>query len=116
LRQYQTSNCCNCEKCYRTILAILAEGKNPNLFGFSVTPTDIKRIISEIKYKINISYPEFYQNIQKAIEANIENINNPDVKKFAHYPIHKINTNIRKRIRRWIENSFFHTIIMKFKQ
>ena len=27
-------NCCACEKCYRTICAILAEGENPASFGF----------------------------------------------------------------------------------
>lgn len=28
------SNCCNCEKCWRTILAIYAEGENPREYGF----------------------------------------------------------------------------------
>ncbi len=28
------SNCCNCEKCWRTILEIYAEGSNPRDFGF----------------------------------------------------------------------------------
>lgn len=29
-------NCCNCEKCLRTILGIVAEGKNPCHFGFRI--------------------------------------------------------------------------------
>ena len=29
------SNCCNCEKCWRTILGIYAEGQNPKDYGFN---------------------------------------------------------------------------------
>ena len=32
------SNCCVCEKCMRTLYAILAEGYRPEDFGFSLTP------------------------------------------------------------------------------
>ena len=35
--QKSLTNCCNCEKCYRTILGILAEGENPNNFGFNIS-------------------------------------------------------------------------------
>ncbi len=31
------SNCCNCEKCWRTILAVYAEGFDPRDFGFEYT-------------------------------------------------------------------------------
>ena len=29
-------NCCHCEKCYRTISAILVEGENPKNYGFAI--------------------------------------------------------------------------------
>lgn len=40
------SNCCNCEKCWRTILGVYAEGFDPHDFGFDYDDFDtiIKRI------------------------------------------------------------------------
>lgn len=46
------SNCCHCEKCYRTIAAILAEGANPVAFGFYNTEqnlADMQRYIIDGK-------------------------------------------------------------------
>lgn len=31
---FRDSNCCECEKCFRTVLGIVAEAANPNDFGF----------------------------------------------------------------------------------
>ena len=40
------SNCCNCEKCWRTILGVYAEGFDPHDFGFDYDDFDtiLKRI------------------------------------------------------------------------
>lgn len=67
LRQYQLGNCCHCEKCYRTILAILAEGKNPNDYGFNVSRDIEKRIFNDLKFKIYLDYGKVitYKQIQK---------------------------------------------------
>lgn len=42
------NNCCKCEKCYRTIMGLLAEGKDPNNYGFIVD----KSKVLEIEYKL----------------------------------------------------------------
>ena len=34
--QDSRTNCCNCEKCYRTIITIIAQGGDPNDFGFEI--------------------------------------------------------------------------------
>lgn len=39
-------NCCQCEKCYRTMLAIFAEGEDPRNYGFNYT----KKQLRQIKY------------------------------------------------------------------
>mgnify|MGYP001851164205 CR=1 FL=1 len=39
-------NCCSCEKCYRTMLAIFAEGEDPKNYGFDYS----KKQLKEIKY------------------------------------------------------------------
>lgn len=49
------SNCCQCEKCYRTIFGLLAEKCDPNDYGFNCSKSHLKRIICDIKKKIIIS-------------------------------------------------------------
>lgn len=48
------SNCCRCEKCYRTIFAILAEKHDPRKFGFNYTDEEFKIIIKDLKNRIYI--------------------------------------------------------------
>ena len=42
-------NCCDCEKCRRTYLALLAEGANPNEFGLAFTKKQYSRMVSWCK-------------------------------------------------------------------
>ena len=44
-------NCCHCEKCYRTILAIISEKQDPRLYGFKITKKSLNDIEKEIKKK-----------------------------------------------------------------
>lgn len=46
------SNCCSCEKCYRTIAGIVAEGENPIEYGFDIEKKIFGDIKKSIKYKI----------------------------------------------------------------
>ena len=43
-------NCSHCEKCYRTILGIILNGKNPNAYGFNVD----EKVYSDIFDVLNI--------------------------------------------------------------
>ena len=66
-------NCCHCEKCYRTILEVVAAGKNPNDYGFIWDDEHIKQCCYDMRHKIrsaqfNIDY--FYPDIQKSIVEN----------------------------------------------
>ncbi|MFD9627218.1 peptidase [Peribacillus muralis] len=70
-------NCCNCEKCLRTILGIVAEGKEPKTFGFDI-PEDFSShlqnfLLNNIKYftKTNIM---FWNIIKQRISENQDNI------------------------------------------
>lgn len=53
-------NCCNCEKCYRTIMGIIAEKQNPNDFGFLLTNNIrkdmIKKLPKIVKYNFRYKY------------------------------------------------------------
>ena len=42
-------NCCSCEKCYRTILAIVAENCNPIHYGFKITRFKRKKMMLFLK-------------------------------------------------------------------
>lgn len=56
--QSQTgSNCCHCEKCYRTMSELMAEGENPENFGFYNAKTGLKNM----RYFL-IANPPTYKN------------------------------------------------------
>ena len=41
-------NCCKCEKCYRTIFGLIAEGANPQEYGLKVNAKDLLKLRTEI--------------------------------------------------------------------
>ena len=47
-------NCCNCEKCYRTILGLLAEKVDPQKFGFTYSKDKLRNIVEDIKREMII--------------------------------------------------------------
>ena len=103
LRQYQENNCCKCEKCYRTMLSLLAEGRNPKDFGFDKSET--REILYDLKYKINLSEERIFvlKQIQNRIIENRENIKDPQLVEWAiKTNLDKINLNIRKILRPYL--------------
>lgn len=69
------SNCCHCEKCLRTILALYAEGAEPCDFGFDCG--DINKLGNLYHRKFStLNTEEFlvlrYEPIQEAMRANFE--------------------------------------------
>ena len=44
-------NCCNCEKCYRTIMAFISQKINPNDIGFKVDKDKMQQIKEEMTNK-----------------------------------------------------------------
>jgi hypothetical protein len=65
-------NCCRCEKCYRTMFSILAEGGEPNDFGFQYESRNLGIIKTDLKHKIDfnfISIP-FWEEIKRRFKFN----------------------------------------------
>jgi len=57
---YNGGNCCLCEKCIRTSLAIIAEGKNPADYGFTLYNDEIRaQMLEKLKKKYR---PQFQYN------------------------------------------------------
>lgn len=70
-------NCCNCEKCMRTILGIIAEGKNPNDFGFNVSKNLSEQVQEFLKDNVkffNASKIMAWNIIQQRMLDNQNNI------------------------------------------
>lgn len=65
-------NCCECEKCYRTILEILVEKKEPNNFGFDFTEEKRKKMMRNMpKIKlVKYNFANYYSDAQKALCKN----------------------------------------------
>lgn len=82
-------NCCNCEKCVRTILGIVAEGKNPSNFGFNI-PEDLSiHVQSFLEENVKYFTPArvMQWNLAKSrMEENQHNILYQDLLRwFLHY-------------------------------
>lgn len=72
LDDYRANNCCNCEKCFRTIFNFAANGIEPNEVGFDLKEKDYKRIENKIKNKIFIQFPVLWNDIKKAFHKHPE--------------------------------------------
>lgn len=86
-------NCCRCEKCYRTILEIVSEGGDPNLYGFQWGNEDIKRCRRDMERKIvqtRFIIEQFYLPIQGAMKEN-----QSQIKEFDKY-LWLVNMNFQK--------------------
>ncbi|OUO13182.1 hypothetical protein [Bacteroides sp. An322] len=103
LRQYQIENCCHCEKCYRTILGLLAEGVSPTDYNFNYQPEDLKHILYDLKYNIFLNRDKIiaYKKIQERILENQNNIKDKRlVDWFKKTDLNKINQNLPKMKKR----------------
>lgn len=96
-------NCCSCEKCFRTILAIYAERQNPQDYGFEYSDKEFKKMISNFKYKLKSREKEVgvlrYAPIQKAMRKNYHPYEvDYRLKWFYDVHIEKINKTIYTRL------------------
>lgn len=65
------NNCCRCEKCWRTVLGIYAEGKDPRKFGFHYSDDDLKKWSNKMKWTDDKMLSKLrYGPIQDAMRKN----------------------------------------------
>lgn len=69
-------NCCHCEKCYRTMFALFAEGVDPKNYGFNYTEEDLKKSYHLLKYYMSFRY----KPIQKRFQENKDALINEHIK------------------------------------
>lgn len=70
-RSTDGANCCKCEKCWRTILAIYAEGFDPHQFGFEYSEEQLRVLAHSMRSgKDPLFGPLRYAAIQNSMKAN----------------------------------------------
>jgi hypothetical protein len=92
-------NCCMCEKCYRTIMGIIASGGDPIDYGFTIIQLGkIRKYICD--YKIfNWVNIEFWLEIQEGMKRNKVLPKYVDeVKWILDYDFHKVNNSLIKQV------------------
>lgn len=98
------NNCCHCEKCYRTITAILIEEGNPKDFGFDTDISILKRIYRKmaLEYTYPGNTPIEWQHIKrKMIQKNSSLIDKTyynDLKWIATFDFFHPEKNRRRRL------------------
>ena len=60
-RDKMGKNCCKCEKCYRTLMGIVATGENPYDFGFDIHTFDYIKIAGYMKKWFKNNYKGSYR-------------------------------------------------------
>ena len=63
-------NCCKCEKCYRTIVAIIAEGGDPERFGFEKYKEKMGGLQKTVLNNLSENLAKHWKKIQKALQEN----------------------------------------------
>ena len=70
------TNCCECEKCYRTIMGIVAEKQNPRDYGFDISDEEIGTIKDNLKNELEKNKKAIclWKNVQDRCYENKEYI------------------------------------------
>lgn len=67
------SNCCHCEKCWRTMLAVYAENQTPREYGFEYTDKQLAAIARKMRYSEDKMFSALrYAPIQQAMQKNCQ--------------------------------------------
>lgn len=108
------NNCCNCEKCYRTICEIIVNGYDPHKLGFDYKESLLKAIKEDFQNKIVLSHTKNWERIRNTLKEREQILEKDDsLKWILDYPfqtnytfikfVNKIYSAIKKRIKRLIE-------------
>lgn len=100
-------NCCNCEKCYRTIFGILAEGKNPENFDFHLDSNFYEKVERQFKNEIILLHPYHWIKIQKRFIENKDIfVDRPELQWVFKYNFYNVNRHPSKYIRKYLKAIF----------
>lgn len=101
LDEYNATNCCQCEKCYRTIYEILANGYDPRQFGFNYDNDIHQNIEKDFRTKIVLNYSHHWNRIKAVFleKKQIEGVSNEQIQWIYDYNFDGDNDCLRKYIK-----------------
>lgn len=113
---FKEANCSVCEKCFRTITGIIAEGANPNDFGFNV-PDNITEFYDDY-FRHNLQFfgikSESISHWPHIKKRMVDNMNNILYKDFANWFLtYDFKKNRRIALRNYYRKNFFSIIKRK---
>lgn len=114
---FHENNCCQCEKCFRTIIAIVAEGSDPRLFGFHIDGSLKEYFVKVVHDKIALWGVSFEWEIywQRTARRMRENYNNVLEKDFADWFLnYNFLVEKKKALMRYYQKNFFSILSRKF--
>lgn len=80
---FNTHNCCKCEKCFRSMLALIAEGADDvTKYGFDLDDnllTKLKHFVDTMAMELDRDHVVFWNDIITYMRSNYDNIKNKDV-------------------------------------
>ncbi len=104
-------NCCRCEKCWRTILELIAEGEDPRRYGFDYSEQQKRNIWRDLYGKIE--FPRFstiyYVEIQRRmretygedqLDPDLAWVLRADMKKLGYHPYQRVFRRLYYKTRR----------------
>lgn len=90
---FKEKNCCHCEKCLRTMLALEAEGGRPEDFGFDLTDTflaTVKHFLNTEILELNARHKVYWDVALERMKDNMENVPDKEVYELLiNYPFER---------------------------
>lgn len=80
-------NCCQCEKCCRTIMGLLAEGENPRDYGFEVDNKVLRNCVKRCCKYFDYDFVSvlYWRQIQERVKKNLVVINEKDTAQYLNW-------------------------------
>lgn len=105
-------NCCQCEKCYRTIAALLAEGCNPNDYGFMYDVKVRDRMIFDLTYSIHIQFSIYWDEIKNRANNNVKVYDDRFAKWICNYNFEHVSSSVWRK--KWKRFAFYRLRLKDF--
>lgn len=108
-------NCCNCEKCFRTIVGILIEGENPNNYGFDVNDNILKYMKEYMSgyYEYTVSNSKAWIDLKNKLKINKKKIHDKSYYKYIawieSYDFFNYNKNYQRKYYKLKEFVYINT-------
>ncbi len=113
---FQERNCCVCEKCCRTMIALAAEGGRAVDFGFDIPNTlleVVKNFLNTNILELNSEHMVFWQDIISRMQENLDNVSDKELYEFlVSYPFKREYKMFRLK---YLQKNFWKILKRKLK-